>query len=91
MTCKGRDPFSLPLLTLPAGAARSKVKRALSRPIKEQHMDYSKSGGVKPQKDSQKSFGQGRRGGPVKQDQSDKKAELLARMKAAAEAKKSEG
>lgn len=54
-------------------------------------MDYSKSGGVKPQKDSQKSFGQGRRGGPVKADQTDKKAELLARMKAAAEAKKSEG
>lgn len=52
-------------------------------------MDYSKSGNPKNAKDSHHAQDIPRRGAPnAKTTEAEKKAELLARMKAAAEAKK---
>lgn len=52
-------------------------------------MDYSKSGNAKSAKDSHHPLDVPRRGAPkAKETEADRKAALLARMKAAAEAKK---
>ncbi|MFL9503824.1 hypothetical protein [Pseudogemmobacter blasticus] len=52
-------------------------------------MDYSKSGNPKNAKDTHHALDLPRRGAPnAKQTEAEKKAALLARMKAAAEAKK---
>ena len=51
-------------------------------------MDYSKSGNPKNAKDSHRALDLNRHGAPKKGAEADKKAALLARMKAAAEAKK---
>lgn len=52
-------------------------------------MDYSKSGNPKSAKDNHHALDQPRRGAPkAKTAEAEKKAALLARMKAAAEAKK---
>lgn len=52
-------------------------------------MDYSKSGNPKSAKDSHHALDLNRHGAPkTKGAEADKKAALLARMKAAAEAKK---
>ena len=55
-------------------------------------MDYGKGGAPKPAKDSHHPLDQPRRGAPTGDDAAaKKKAELLARMKAAAAARKSDG
>lgn len=55
-------------------------------------MDYGKGGNPKAAKDSHHPLDQPRRGAPKGDSKADaKKAELLARMKAAAEARKSSG
>lgn len=51
-------------------------------------MDYSKSGNPKGMKDSHHAQDLPRRGAPKANAEAEKKAALLARMKAAAEAKK---
>lgn len=54
-------------------------------------MDYSKSGGPKGSKDSHYAQDLSRRGAPKAQgSKEDAKAQMLARMKAAAEARKAE-
>jgi hypothetical protein len=55
-------------------------------------MDYGKGGNPKAAKDSHHPLDQPRRGAPKGDSKADaKKAELLARMKAAAESRKSAG
>lgn len=51
-------------------------------------MDYSKSGNPKNPKDTQHALDLPRRGAPKDKSATDKKAALLERMKAAAEARK---
>ncbi|VDC25242.1 hypothetical protein [Pseudogemmobacter humi] len=51
-------------------------------------MDYSKSGHPKSAKDSHHALDLPKRGAPKAKTEAEKKAELLARMKAAAEARK---
>ena len=51
-------------------------------------MDYSKSGNPKNAKDNHHAQDLARRGAPKDKAATDKKAELLSRMKAAAEARK---
>jgi hypothetical protein len=78
-------PESLPPLA-PAPALR----HSRGNPQRlEAAMDYSKSGNAKSAKDSHHPLDVPRRGAPkAKETEADRKAALLARMKAAAEAKK---